>query len=137
MDRARDVALLAARTVIGIVFIMHGWLKLSNAELGPAAFESLGLPLPTITFWAVSLAEVVGGTAFIVGLALPLVGATFAALTLGALFLVHLPNGFWAEGGGYEYVMVLAILSPATALTANKWSLDAAIAKRRSNKVTA
>ncbi|MFD5831877.1 DoxX family protein [Lentzea sp. NPDC060358] len=132
MDRLRDVVLLLARVVIGVVFVMHGYLKLSHAELGPAAFESLGLPLPAVTFWAVSLAEVVGGVAFAVGLGLPVVGAVFAALTAGALFLVHLSKGFWADGGGYEYVMVLAVVSPAIGLTARRWSLDELIAARRS-----
>lgn len=131
MDNVRAVALLAARVLVGVVFILHGKLKLSHADLGPKAFEQYDIPLPEVAFWFTSLAEVIGGTAFVIGLALPFVGALFAFLTLGALYFVHRPNGFWAESGGYEFVLVLAFVSVALGLTANRWSLDALIMARR------
>ncbi|MGW7291966.1 DoxX family protein [Streptomyces xiamenensis] len=131
MDRVRAVSLLLARVLVGIVFIAHGKLKLENSEMGPAAFEAMDIPLPTLAFWFTSLAEVIGGVAFIVGLALPAVGALFGMVTLGALYFVHRSNGFWAEGGGYEYVLVLAFVSVALGVTAHRWSLDELIAARR------
>lgn len=136
MDRARDVVLLLARVVIGVVFVVHGWLKVANAGMGPAAFEQLGVPLPAVAFWFTALVEVIGGVAFVVGVALPVVGALFAVVALGALFLVHLPKGFWAEGGGYEYVLVLAFASLAVGLSHHRWSLDALISARRTGVTT-
>ncbi len=131
MERVREVALLCARGLLGIVFIAHGKLKLENSELGPASFEALDIPLPEVSFWFTSLFEVIGGAAFIVGLALPLVGPAFAGLMLGALYFVHRSNGFWAEAGGYEYVLVLAFMAVAVGFAAHRWSLDELILNRR------
>ncbi|MGV9317167.1 DoxX family protein [Streptomyces sp. NPDC003691] len=130
MENIRAAALLVARVVLGIVFIAHGKLKLEHADQGPESFERFDIPLPEVAFWFTALVEVVGGGAFIVGLALPVVGALFATVTLGALFYVHEANGFWAERGGYEYVLVLAAVSVALGFTARRWSLDELLVAR-------
>ena len=50
----------------------------------------------------------------------------------GALFFVHLPAGFSASKGGYEYVLTLAAVAAALTLTgAGKFSIDALITAHR------
>jgi putative oxidoreductase len=50
---------------------------------------------------------------------------------LGAMFLVHLPAGFFLPNG-YEFVLMLAASATTLAITgAGRYSADAVIARRR------
>lgn len=65
---SRRWALLPLRLVVGYGFIAHGAVKWSR---GPENFAKLlhyvGAPLPTATAWVVTLLEVFGGLAILVG----------------------------------------------------------------------
>ena len=107
------------RVVVGLTFFMHGQQKLFQMGLGGVGgmFASLGVPAPELAAVAVSLVETVGGLALIAGAATRLIGVLLAADVLVAMFLVHLPNGFYAMDGGVELVLVLAAAALALALT--------------------
>ena len=115
----RDVALLLAGLLTGGVFVAHGWQKLvTNGVDGTAAFfATAGVPLPTLSAWAATLVELVGGAALVLGVAVPVVGALLALDMLGAFLLVHARNGVFVDAGGYELVAALgagALLLAAT-----------------------
>lgn len=67
-------ALMPLRLIIGFGFMIHGWAKLSR---GPEGFADLlafiGVPLPDLMAWVVTLLEVFGGLALVVGALVPLV----------------------------------------------------------------
>lgn len=109
----RDVALLVARICVGVVFFAHGWQKLvTNGVDGTAAFfEKAGVPLPTLSAWAATLIELVGGGALILGLAMPVAGLLLVADMLGAYLFVHAGNGLFLDQGGAEFVMTLGAAS--------------------------
>ena len=67
-------------------------------------FESIGLP--GFLAYVVIAAELLGGVALIVGFRTRLVALALIPVLLGALFTVHLSNGFFFsnEGGGWEYL---------------------------------
>ncbi|MCC3775006.1 DoxX family protein [Streptomyces sp. UNOB3_S3] len=132
MDRVRDLTLLISRVVVGIAFIAHGRLKVRDVDLTVATFDKLDIPFPTLSAWFAIVVECAGGVAFIVGLALPLVGLLFAVVSLGALVSVHMDKGFYAGEGGYEYVLVLAVVSVGLGFNGGRLSLDRALAARRS-----
>lgn len=125
---------LILRLAVGAVFAVHGWQKLTVMSVGGVAgfFGSLGIPFPEIAALVVTLVELVGGVALILGLGTRLVGALLAIDMLVALLLVHLPNGFAVENGGYEFVLVLLAASLFFALSGpGRLSLDARLLARR------
>ena len=88
-------------------------------------FGSLGIPAAGFFAVVVSLLELLGGLALILGFATRLVGLLLAIDMLVALFTVHISNGFFVSEGGYELVLLLGAAALAFALMgANSNSLD-------------
>lgn len=76
----RDLGLLAARIVLGTIFIAHGWQKLTAWTIAGTteAFAGMGVPMPQISAPFVAGLELIGGALLILGagsLALAAVGA--------------------------------------------------------------
>ncbi len=129
-----DAGLVLLRVVLGVVFIAHGLQKfLVDTIPGVAAgFGGMGIPLPDVTAVVVAGLELVGGLLLIVGLGTRVIGALLAVTMAVALVLVHLPAGFSAAEGGFEYVMVLGVAALALAFTGpGRFAVDALIRGRR------
>jgi putative oxidoreductase len=127
-----DMAMLALRVGIGIIFVSHGLQKLLGWWGGPGwqgwkgFIGYLGLR-PTL-FWAsISLvAELGGGLALIVGLLVPVTAAGLVAQSIALLWLVHRPKGFWSSNGGIEFPLAFLVGAFAVQLLGpGAWSLDA------------
>jgi uncharacterized membrane protein YphA (DoxX/SURF4 family) len=59
---ARDIVLLLARLVVGVVFLAHGLQKLSQGVAGTAeGFGQMGIPLPELSAVFAMAAEINGG----------------------------------------------------------------------------
>lgn len=108
-----DLALLVLRLTLGVVMIAHGWQKFSGGGLAGAgeSFTKMGAPGAPVTGYLVVLLELGGGVLMLLGLATSIVGALMALNMVGAIALVHGSKGFYAAGGGYEFVLVLAVVS--------------------------
>lgn len=134
----RDVVLLLARLVVGVVFVAHGLQKFLQWGVGgtASAFAEMGVPASNAAAWAAALIETLGGAALIVGLALPLAGTLLAATMIGAVVFAHLGNGLFASSGGFEYVLVLAVTALALGFGARAYSLDGAMRGTREPKTT-
>jgi len=131
-------ALLFIRLALGIVFIMHGYDKLFVAGIENTAsfFERLNIPLPYLNAQLVSNLEFFGGILLVLGLLTRPLALMFMADMLVALFTVHLKNGFWTRDGGYEFVLVLAIVSLALVFSgAGSFSLDRLLFRRKGTPV--
>lgn len=106
-----DYAALALRVSSGLLFIAHGWLKLSVFTIAGTVgyFESLGLP--GILAYLTIFAELAGGAALILGVATRLVALALIPILLGATW-VHAGNGwlFSSEGGGWEFPLFWAVI---------------------------
>ncbi|WP_067139691.1 DoxX family protein [Microtetraspora malaysiensis] len=115
LTRIRPVALLIGRVGIGVIFLVHGWQKLTAMGLPgtTAFFEQIGIPLPGLAAPAVTVLELAGGAALILGAALPVAGTLLALDMLGAIAFVHGGNGFTVDKGGYEFVLALAVAAVA------------------------
>lgn len=90
-------ALLALRLVVGYGFLAHG---LAKAVRGPASFAKLlhviGIPFPVFNAWAVTLLEILGGAALLIGLFVALASIPLIASMIVAMLTIHLRNGFSA-----------------------------------------
>jgi len=132
--KVQTSALLLGRVALGVVFVAHGWDKLTGAGLDGTAgfFDSVGVPGAQVAAVAAAVVELVGGLAMIVGALLPVAGVLLAADMLGAIWFVHAEQGFWATDGGYEFVMVMAAASLALGFSGGgELSVDRFTATRR------
>lgn len=107
---------LITRLSLGGVLLSHGLLKVMVFTIPGTVgyFESLGLPAAAA--YLTILAELVGGTAILLGLYARLAAVLSIPLLLGALW-AHSGNGwlFSAEGGGWEFPLMLVVLAAAVA----------------------
>lgn len=108
-----DVGRLAARTVIGGLFIGHGTQKLFGWFGGPGMegteqmMGALEMRPTRPNAFAAGLTETVGGAMLIAGAATPVAASTLIGTMLTAIRKVHQSNGPWAANGGWEYNAVL------------------------------
>lgn len=90
-----DWALFPLRLVVGYGFLAHGLAKLTR---GPAGFakllDQIGVPLPLFSAWMVTLVEIVGGVAIIMGAFVAIASLPLIASMLVAMFTVQLRFGF-------------------------------------------
>lgn len=129
----RDLGLLLLRLGTGGVLVAHGTQKLfgwfgGHGLEGIGQFmESVGYAPGKASATASGLAEAGGGTLLALGLATPAAGAAAAGAMAGAS-AVHVPNGFFAQSGGYEYAASLGLTGAALAITGpGRLSLDHAL----------
>jgi putative oxidoreductase len=128
MGEASDTALLAVRLVLGAVMAAHGW----NHWRGPGGidgtarwFGGLGLTRPRLQAWLSVLTELGAGALLALGLLTPLACAAVLSVMLVAGLLAHRPHGFFVFKEGYEYVLVLGVLTVALgAWGPGKYALD-------------
>jgi putative oxidoreductase len=126
LRRLAPAAPVIARLLVGTVMAVHGWQKLT--EMTPSGFGEgmlgpLGVPAPVLFGWIVTIIELAGGVALIVG-ALTRVSALLnAAVLIGALLLVKVdigllaPMGAEMPGAELEFgllagLLVVALLGP-------------------------
>jgi putative oxidoreductase len=108
-----QVGRLAARAVIGGLFVGHGTQKLFGWFGGPGLegtegmMASLDMKPTKPNALAAGLSETVGGGLLVAGAATPLAAASLIGTMITAIRKVHQPNGPWVAQGGWEYNAVL------------------------------
>lgn len=129
-----DLGLLIGRLALAAVMIAHGAQKyFQNTVAGTqAGFEQMGIPFASAAAVGTIAVELIGGVALALGLLTRLVSLLYAGIMAGAIAFTHLPNGFYASDGGWEFVMVLGAVALLFVLTGpGRLSLDHAIIGRR------
>lgn len=133
----RDFVILLARVVLGVVFMAHGWQKLSINGIDTVAgfFGQVGVPMPVVAAWSASLVELIGGAALILGAATPIAALLLVADMAGAYWFVHQGNGIFVDQGGFELVGALAAACLIlAAVGAGRYSVDGLVLRRRRRK---
>jgi putative oxidoreductase len=139
MATSNDVALTTLRVVLGVVFFAHGAQKMLGWFGGygfhgtMGFFEHMGMPAPVALL--VIATEFFGGLGLIVGLLTRIAALGIGCEMIGAIFMVHLPNGFfmnWTgnqKGEGFEYhLLAIAIAAALLLRGAGAFSLDRSLA---------
>lgn len=117
--RHAEVGLLFIRIPLGVVFIAHGYQKLFMTGPGNIAgfFGSIGVPLPVLFAWVVSLVEFFGGICVSLGVLTRYFASLWAVIMIVAIFAVKLQIGLIAPpGGGTGYELDLVLLGGALLL---------------------
>lgn len=112
-----DLAALALRLSSGVLFLAHGWMKVSLFTIpGTVAFFE-GLGLPGFFAYLTILGELGGGLLVIAGVAVRLVSLPLIAILLGSVW-AHAGFGwnFSNEGGGWEFPLFWAVVQGVIAL---------------------
>jgi putative oxidoreductase len=138
-----DVAALILRLALGLVILPHGAQKLLGwfggyGLQGTLSFFTGTLGVPLILALLVIAAESFGALGLIAGFATRLCAFGVAAVMTGAIFMVHLPNGFFMNWGGkqagegFEYhLLAIGIALALMVKGGGALSLDRLLARKR------
>jgi len=130
---------LILRVMLGVVMFPHGAQKVfgwfgGNGFSGTMGFFTTQLNIPAVLAFLVIMAESVGAVMLVLGFAARLAAFGIACVMVGAIWLVHLPNGFFMNwfgkqaGEGFEYHLLAIAISAAVMIAGSgKWSVDRAI----------
>ena len=140
MGTSNDVSFTMLRVVLGVVFFAHGAQKMLGWFGGfgfhgtMGFFTHMGMPAP-LAFLIICI-EFFGGLGLIVGLLTRIAALGVAGDMIGAIFLVHLQNGFFMnwmggqKGEGIEYHLLALAMAAALLLRgAGAFSVDRALSK--------
>jgi putative oxidoreductase len=103
------VAETLVRIIVGVMFLMHvmGKFKAGPDAVAANIFAKNGVEPAMLWAYVVMALESVGGVCLIIGLFTRFFAAALAIEMLVALLAVHLPKGYAAGGGGFEYVLLI------------------------------
>jgi putative oxidoreductase len=110
------------RLAMGVILSVAGYMKLVGIAGTIAYFTKLGFPVPVITAWFITMLELIGGIALILGLCVRYLGLLYTIEFIVAAFWVKLPVQGYAASR-----LDLMILAGAVALYflgAGRWSFD-------------
>ncbi|WP_373030324.1 DoxX family protein [Sulfurovum sp.] len=126
----KNLILLILRLVLAYGFTSPVLSKINYLEETILWFENISIPLPTLTTYLVSGIESIGIVLLVLGLFTRYISILLSCVMLGAIFFVHLPNGFSAVNSGIEiplyYLLFLMIF---VSYGAGKYSIDRALFK--------
>ncbi len=140
LGRLQGLGIAVLRWIVGVVFLVHGGQKLFVFHFaGTAAFfTKAGIPLPEVSAVVVTLVEFLGGAALILGLGTRGAAVLLAINMLGAIYFVHGRNGFFLQGGGYEYALAMLVSNVSLALSGpGICAFDNLLSKARQPRVAA
>lgn len=107
LNTENDYGALVARLALGIVMFPHGAQKVlgwfgGHGFAGTMTFFTETMGLPYLVALLVVLAEFFGSIGLIVGAVTRIAALGIGSVMLGAILLVHLPNGFFMNWGGTQ-----------------------------------
>jgi putative oxidoreductase len=99
--------MLLARLALGIVIFPHGAQKVlgwfgGHGFAGTMTFFTGTMGLPYLVALLVVLAEFLGSLGLIAGALTRIAALGIGSVMLGAILMVHLPNGFFMNWGGTQ-----------------------------------
>jgi putative oxidoreductase len=140
MGTSNDVSLTTLRVVPGVVFFAHGaqrmlgWFGGDGFLISMGGYAHMGISAPIALL--ILCAQFFGGLGLILGLFTRIASLGVAGLMIGAIFMVHLQNGFFMnwmgtqKGEGIEYHLLALAMAAALLLRGGgAFSVDRALAE--------
>jgi putative oxidoreductase len=136
-----DIQSLILRIMLGVVFFPHGAQKLlgwfgGHGFSGTMGFFTDTMGIPAIFAFLAIMAESLGAVALIAGFLTRLAALGIGSVMTVAVFMVHLPYGFFMnwfgnqKGEGFEYhLLAIAIALALIVKGGGKWSVDKLLTK--------
>lgn len=135
-----DIAGFIARIALGIVILPHGLQALLGMFGGYGFSGTLNFfvsqGIPAAIAFLIIIGESFGSLGLIVGFLSRLAAFGISLIMLGAIFMVHLPNGFFMnwfgnqKGEGFEYhILAIGLALVVLVKGGGKWSVDSALVK--------
>ncbi len=135
-----EVGLLILRLSMGIIFFLHGWMKLAGGQelFVREMLAMVGWQMPNALLWLVALAELLGGLALILGLFSRWAAVALAVEMIVVLALFHFRQGFFIVAipnvplaFGFEFHVALVGGLICVALSGSgRWALEAKLSRR-------
>jgi len=135
-----SIALVLLRSILGVVFFMHGAQKVLGWFGGYGLKNTVGyftgtLHIPAPLGYAAAIAEFFGSIALLFGLFTQAAALGILITMIVATLKVHVPSGFFLNatndpkrGNGYEYSLTLAVIALVLVmLGGGSFSLDAVL----------
>ena len=122
---ATDTSLLVIRLIVGLTMAIHGWNHaFGGGRIAGTArwFESLGLRPGRAHAWMSVLTEVGCALALAVGFLTPLAAGGLLGTMVVAGVIEHRTHGFFIFRNGYEYVLMIAVILSATAISGSGYA---------------
>ncbi|WP_373031883.1 DoxX family protein [Sulfurovum sp.] len=126
----KNLIFLILRLILAYGFATPALLKLNYLQETIVWFESMSIPLPKLATYLVSGIETIGIVLLILGLFTRYVSVLLSFVMIGAIFFVHIPNGFSVANNGMEIPLYyLLFLMMFASYGAGKYSLDRVLFK--------
>ncbi len=137
-----SVGMFIVRVTLAIVIFAHGAQKLlgwfgGQGFTGTIGFFTTSMGLPWLIAFLVIIGESIGSLSLLAGFLTRFVAASYILIMLGAVAMVHWPNGFFMnwfgqqQGEGFEYHLLIMGMSLALLVEGGgAWSVDQLIARR-------
>ncbi|PLX84038.1 MAG: hypothetical protein C0617_09455 [Desulfuromonas sp.] len=137
-----DMSSLVLRVMLGGVFLPHGMQKVfgwfgGHGLAGTLHHFTENMGIPFVLALLVIAAESLGALGLIAGLLTRLAAFGLGCVMLGAIFMVHLPHGFFMnwfgrqQGEGFEYHLLAVAIAVALVIKGGgALSLDRSLASK-------
>ena len=138
LGTSNDIAPFVARVTLGLVMFPHGAQKAlglfgGNGFSGTMGFFT-GMGMPAFAAALIILGEFLGSLGLIFGAVSRFAAFGIACIMTGAIFMVHLPNGFFMnwfgnqKGEGFEnHLLALGLALIVMIKGSGRWSIDKAL----------
>ena len=127
LSKYNSVALLLLRLGVAVVFIYHGWGKVTGIEGVQEFFGNVGIPLAGIMAWVVALTEFVGGIMVLAGFKIRIPSILLAIVMVVAILTVKISAGF--EAARIDILLLMMTLS-LSILGSGSYSVDSMLGKQ-------
>lgn len=136
-----SIGMFLVRVFLGIVIFPHGAQKLlgwfgGNGFAGTMDYFTTQMGIPAALVFLLMIAEFFGGIALVAGFLGRVAAFGVLSVMLGAVFMVHLPHGFFMnwqgnqQGEGFEYhLLAIGMALAVIAQGSGRWSVDRSMSR--------